>query len=142
MYLKKKRFSCWFLIVYRNAFDSEYSDTFLNALFIRTFCYFRPWLPRWLRPTMKETRVRSLGREGPLEGGMATTPVFLMGEFHGQRSLVGYSPWGHKQLDTTERLTFWYRPYHLWIGFICSFLTLMPFFLFLFYWRIPENNID
>ena len=32
------------------------------------------------------------------------TPVFLPGKFHGQRSLVGYSPWGHKELDTTERL--------------------------------------
>ena len=30
------------------------------------------------------------------------TPVFLPGEFHGQRSLVGYSPQGHKELDTTE----------------------------------------
>ena len=30
------------------------------------------------------------------------TPVFLSGEFHGQRSLVGYSPWGHKGSDTTE----------------------------------------
>ena len=29
------------------------------------------------------------------------TPVFLLGEFSGQRSLVGYSPWGHKELDTT-----------------------------------------
>ena len=33
------------------------------------------------------------------------TPVFLPGEFHGQRSLAGYSPWGHKELDMTERLT-------------------------------------
>ena len=33
------------------------------------------------------------------------TPVFLPGEFQGQRSLVGYSPWGHKESDTTERLT-------------------------------------
>ena len=32
------------------------------------------------------------------------TPVFLPGELHGQRSLVGYSPWGHKELDTTEWL--------------------------------------
>ena len=30
------------------------------------------------------------------------TPVFLSGESHGQRSLVGYSPWGHKKMDTTE----------------------------------------
>ena len=33
------------------------------------------------------------------------TPVFLPGQSHGQRSLVGYSPWGHKEPDTTEQLT-------------------------------------
>ena len=33
------------------------------------------------------------------------TPVFLWGEFHGQRSLAGYSPWGCKELDTTEKIT-------------------------------------
>ena len=33
------------------------------------------------------------------------TPVFLPGEFNGQRTLAGCSPWGHKELDTTERLT-------------------------------------
>ena len=36
---------------------------------------------------------------------MATPPVFLPGEFQGQRSLAGYGPWGCKELDTTERLT-------------------------------------
>ena len=36
------------------------------------------------------------------EKEMAPTPVFLPGESHGQRSLVDYSPWGHKELDTTE----------------------------------------
>ena len=30
------------------------------------------------------------------------TPVFLPGEAHGQRNLEGYSPWGRKELDTTE----------------------------------------
>ena len=34
------------------------------------------------------------------------TPVFLPAEFHGQRSLTGYSLWGCKELDTTERLTY------------------------------------
>ena len=34
------------------------------------------------------------------------TPVFLPGKSHGQRSLVGYSPWGRKESDTTERLHF------------------------------------
>ena len=32
-------------------------------------------------------------------------PVFLPGESHGQKSLVGYSPWGCKELDVTERLS-------------------------------------
>jgi len=45
--------------------------------------------------------VKFLGWEDPLEKGMA--PVFLLGEFHGQRSLVGYSPWGRKEMDMTER---------------------------------------
>ena len=35
------------------------------------------------------------------------TPVFLPGESQGWGSLVGYSPWGHKELDTTEQLTLW-----------------------------------
>ena len=46
-------------------------------------------------------RVRSLSREDPLESSMATTPAFFPGESRGQRSLVGYSPQGHTQLDTT-----------------------------------------
>ena len=36
------------------------------------------------------------------------TPVFLPGEFHEQRSLVGYSPWGHNESDMTEPLTHTY----------------------------------
>ena len=53
----------------------------------------------------RETQVRSLGREDPLEEGMATVPVFLPGEFHGESSLAGYSPWGHKESDMTEQLS-------------------------------------
>ena len=49
-----------------------------------------------------ETWVRSLNGEEPLKKGMATTPVFLPGESYGQRSLVGYSPWDHKESDMTE----------------------------------------
>ena len=47
-------------------------------------------------------QVRYLGWEDPLEEHMATHPVFLPGESHGERSLVGYSPWGCKELDMTE----------------------------------------
>ena len=36
---------------------------------------------------------------------MQSTSVFLPGEPHGQRSLVGYSSWGHKESDRTEELT-------------------------------------
>ena len=45
--------------------------------------------------------IPSLGGEDPLEKEMATHPVFLPGEFNEQRSLVGYSPWRCKELDTT-----------------------------------------
>ena len=47
-------------------------------------------------PAKQETGVRSLGQEDPLEKGTEPTPVFLPGKSHGQRSLEGYSPWGHK----------------------------------------------
>ena len=40
----------------------------------------------------------------PGEGKWHPTSVLLPGESHGGRSLVGYSPWGRKELDTTERL--------------------------------------
>ena len=38
----------------------------------------------------------------PWRRAWQTTPVFLPGESHGQRSLMGYSPWGDKESDTTE----------------------------------------
>ena len=55
-------------------------------------------------PAVWETRVGSLGWEDPLEKRMATTPVFLPGEFHGQGNLAGYSLWGHKESHMIERL--------------------------------------
>ena len=45
-------------------------------------------------PTMQETWIRSLGREDPLEKGIAIHFSILHGEFHEQRSLVGYGQWG------------------------------------------------
>ena len=53
-------------------------------------------------PVMQETWVQSLGWEEPWRREWQPTPVFLPGESHGQRSLVGYSPWGRKELDMTE----------------------------------------
>ena len=54
---------------------------------------------------MWETQVPSLGQEGPLRWEWLPTPVFFPGEFHRQRNLEGYSPWGHKESDTAEGLT-------------------------------------
>ena len=53
-------------------------------------------------PTKQETWVQLLGPEDSLEKEWLPTPVFLPRECHGQRSLVGYDPWGHKELDTIE----------------------------------------
>jgi len=47
---------------------------------------------------MWETWVRSLDQEDPLEKGMATHSSTLAGEFHGQRSLMGYSLWGSQKV--------------------------------------------
>ena len=55
-------------------------------------------------PAMREAQVQSLGQEDPLEKEMATHSSILAWKIHGQRSLVGYSPWGRKELDTAERL--------------------------------------
>ena len=49
-------------------------------------------------PAIQETQVQPLGWEDPLERGMATHSVFLPGKSHGQRNLVGYSPWGRKRV--------------------------------------------
>ena len=45
--------------------------------------------------------VRSLDWEDPPKEEWQPIPVLLPGEFHGQRSLESYSPWGHKELDRT-----------------------------------------
>ena len=48
-------------------------------------------------PAMQETWVPSLGRDDPLEKEMVTPFSVLAWKSHGQRSLVGYSPWGGKR---------------------------------------------
>ena len=48
-------------------------------------------------------RAQSLGQEDTLEKVMATHSSILSGNSHGERSLVGYSPWGHKESDDSTR---------------------------------------
>ena len=55
--------------------------------------------------SVQETQVQSLGQEDPLEEEMTATPLFLPREFHGQRSLAGYNPWGLEESDMPEQLT-------------------------------------
>ena len=52
--------------------------------------------------TMQETWVQSLVEKIPWRREWLPTPVLLPGEFHGQRSLVGYSPQGLTEVDMTE----------------------------------------
>ena len=70
------------------------------------------YLALWVTPVIKDPHanagdIRNAGsipgsRRSPGVGKQQPAPVFLPGKFHGQRSLVGYSPWGHKESDTTE----------------------------------------
>ena len=67
------------------------------------------------------------------------TPVFLPGKSHGQRSLEGYSPWGRKELDTTERphfLSFCFK-YSEW--FLFSWKTLRNTHLY-FFWLLEPSQ--
>ena len=60
------------------------------------------YTPKWASPVAQQVclqcrkQVQSLGREGPWRRAWQPTPVFLPGEYHGQRSLAGYSPQGHR----------------------------------------------
>ena len=55
-------------------------------------------------PIMRETWVRSLGWEDPLEKEMAIHSSILAWKIPWTEELAGYSPWGRKELDTTEQL--------------------------------------
>ena len=100
-------------------------------------------------PVMQETEVPSLSSTDPQEKGMSThttilawriswleewlsTPVFLPGEFHGQRSLVGYSPWGHEELDMTHRVVVTYLSFRVLFLFLLSYIILpcVTFYVF------------
>ena len=56
-------------------------------------------------PAMRETRLDPWVGKIPWRREWLPTPIFLLGEFRGQRSLAGYSPWGRKGSDRTEQLT-------------------------------------
>ena len=76
---------------------------------IKEVYYYRK-LPWWLRRWSTHLQCRRPGfapwaGKIPWRRKWQPTPLFLPGKSHGQRSLVGCSPWGHKELGTTEWLT-------------------------------------
>ena len=105
---------------------------------------------------MWETQVQSLGQEDPLGKEMATQfSTLLPGKSYGQRRLVGYSPWVHKESDMTERLTLSFFLSLLGLGkwnpnhWVTKqdvkeiskrlILLLFTFYLFFFFWE-GENS--
>ena len=83
-------------------------------------------LPRWCSGKESTCQCRRCKRHRfdpwvgkiPWRREQLPTPVFWPGEFQGQRSLAGYSPWGCKQSDTTERLSF--QGFLSWRVCVCS----------------------
>ena len=99
------------VVIFLSSYISLY-QMYVNLGMLRN--YFRASLDTHIGknlPAMRETRVQFLGWENPLEKGMATHCSIFAGKSHGQRSLVGYSPWGHKEYNTTEWLTLSLRNY-------------------------------
>ena len=82
--------------------DTEYSSLFYTSGFPggasgkELACQCRRLKRYWFDPWVRKI---------PWRRAWQPTPLFLRGESHGQRSLVGYSPWGHKVPNTTEWLT-------------------------------------
>ena len=89
-----------------------------EAHLIHFFLALWPWVSSM--PPFHSLKIYSLQRERPgfnpwvgkipWRRKCQSTPVLLPGKSHGQRSLVGYSPWGRKESDTTERL--YLTPYY------------------------------
>ena len=69
-------------------------------------------------PVVWEPRVQSLGWEDPLKKAMATHSSILAWRIQWMRSLTGYSLLGHKESDTTERLTYTYQLEVIWSLFV------------------------
>ena len=62
----------------------------------------------WRATVHEVTKIWTWLNETHMEKEMQPTPVLFPGKLHGLRSLVGYSPWGCKESDTTEQLHFHY----------------------------------
>ena len=110
-------------LVFLTSYVLTFSASFLSCLLLTQPCLFvgLPFQPHFFfiytwaslvaqtlkhLLTMRETQVRSLGWEDPLEKKMAAHSSILAWKIPWTQSLVGYSPWGHKESDMTEQLHF------------------------------------
>ena len=93
-------------------------------------------------PAVQETRVRSLGGEDPWRRKWQPTPVFLPGEPHGQKCLVGHSPRGLTELDTTEAAEHTHQSLYLaeFGGFKSSGKVFLVFWIMLLHFRYLMNS--
>ena len=80
----------------------------------------------------RANRVREVCLHKSNPGQWHPTPVLLPGKSHGQRSLVGCSPWGHEESDTTEQLHFHYH-FHALEKEMATHSSVLP-------WRIPGTG--
>ena len=109
---------------------STYKESSTNV--IPNNIYFRCIMAQMVKnlPAMRKTWVQSLDWEDSLENGMATPSNTLAWRIPGQRSLAGYSPWGHKESDMTEQPTFHFHSFIestevvKWISYILNTFTL------------------
>ena len=81
----------------------------------------------WIYIVHLQCRIIRFNPDYPLHPrrGWLPTPVFLPGQFHGQRDLVGYSLWGCKESDSTGRLALWFSiSFSIWpLLFSCSVVS-------------------
>ena len=110
----------------------EKKNTFFVFLFIASIIIRASLVAQRLKrlPPVWETLVWSLVRRVPWRRKWWPTPVFLPGESHGQRSLVGYTPQVRKESDMTERLHFHFHYYYYFVHSIFfSSLVLTEYFI-------------
>ena len=89
-------------------------------------------------PSMQEAWFDPLVRKIPWKRDWLPTPVFLIGEFPGQRSLVGYSPWSRIESNLTHRLALL-----LWASLVAQMVKNAPAFLGkeLWVWSLGQENL-
>ena len=108
------------ILIWKECVKGEKQSTYLDSYHFccsSFICKFYPLDNSWVGKIPWRRKCQSI-------------PVFLSGRFHGQRSLEGYSPWGHKELDTTECVCVCVCVCIKSLGFDSLIMMCLGFFLF------------